>query len=570
MAAFEPLDFEHRLLRLRQLGNEGHYSEAMSLAEALYADATEALDATKMAESALVMGKLYPSMQEPAKAVYWADRARAAAADGLQPDLRLQAMAWVVQAWPLALQEQPARAIAAVNRALELMQANVPLEEQPSLLTSIGLTYEAMGMPIQALGVLRQAADLAAEFPNIAVRVRTRINYFNSIVAALDLLQPVDPQGAACLVAEALAQQPAFEADVVAAGSAHTRRSMCQALGPLLRRAGRLEEAQALLLELLASAAAPAQRATVDDHLELAALEQLLGRPEQARHWAMQAQAAAIQSATEPGAAAGPRLSGELLQASRLAEAQGDAMAALALYKRYHARVVSNEHAAYDARVADLTATVSAQAMSLRISELQQRNAGLSQTFQRLTDLALTDPLTGVGNRRQLEQDFNGLMASGRSLVLLMLDLDHFKQVNDRFSHGVGDAVLRQSAKLMAQVLRDRDRIGRFGGEEFTALLADTALPEAVVVAERLRCQVQDFNWQTMAAGLRLTLSGGVVAVEAGESFDHAVARADALLYLAKKAGRNRIHEGWPAQPAGPAQPAQPAHPAHPASGTLA
>lgn len=554
MATRPGTDLDQRLLAARQAGNEGDPATALRLAEALYTDAVLANDVTKMAESALVMAKIYPSLQDPEQAVTWADRAHAAASRGDLPNARLQAAAWVVRAWPLALQEQPAQAIAAVNRALELIQESVPLEEQPSLLTSIGLTYEAMGMPIQALGVLRQAADLAADFPNVAVRVRTRINFFNSAVAALDLLQPVDPAAAALLVDEALAHRPAFEADVQAAGLAHTRTSMCQALGPLLHRAGRLEESRALLRELFADPAAPEPRATVSDRLELAALELQLGRPEQAHHWALQAQAAA---AAAPAPTAGPRLSGELLQASRLAEARGNVVAALALFKQYHARVVSNEHAAYDARVADLTATVSAQAMSLRISELQQRNAGLSQTFQRLSDLALTDPLTGVGNRRQLEQDYGVLLASGRGLVLLMLDLDHFKQVNDRYSHGVGDAVLRQSATLMGQVLRDRDRIGRFGGEEFTALLSDTALPEALLVAERLRRRVQGFDWEAMAAGLRVTISGGVVTVKAGESFDQAVARADALLYEAKRAGRNRIQVDTPTQPAtSPAPPA--------------
>ena len=553
MATPHGTDLGQRLLAARQAGNEGDSTTALRLAEALYADAVLANDATKMAESALVMAKIYPSLRAHEQAVAWADRAHAAASGGDLPNPRLLATAWVVRAWPLALQEQPAQAIAAVNRALELMQENVPLEEQPSLLTSIGLTYDAMGMPIQALGVLRQAADLAADFPNLAVRVRTRINFFNSVVAALDLLQPVDPTAAAHLVDEALAHRPAFEADVQATGLAHTRMSMCQALGPLLHRAGRLEESCALLRELCADPAAPEQRATVSDRLELAAVERLLGRPEQAHHWALQAQAAADAAAAAapapaPATTAGPRLSGELLQASRLAEARGDVVAALALFKQHHARVVSNEHAAYDARVADLTATVSAQAMSLRISELQQRNAGLSQTFQRLTDLALTDPLTGVGNRRQLEQDYAVLLAAGHGLVLLMLDLDHFKQVNDRYSHGVGDAVLRQSAKLMGQVLRDRDRLGRFGGEEFTALLSGTALPEALLVAERLRRRVQAFDWEAMAAGLRVTISGGVVTVQAGESFEQAVARADALLYEAKRAGRNRMQADTPAQ----------------------
>jgi diguanylate cyclase (GGDEF)-like protein len=109
--------------------------------------------------------------------------------------------------------------------------------------------------------------------------------------------------------------------------------------------------------------------------------------------------------------------------------------------------------------------------MRLEISDLQARNAGLSSTFKHLSDMALTDALTGVFNRRGLEEGFNNLRDAGQPMMLAMLDLDHFKAVNDGHSHGVGDDVLRQVGQLITEALRDRDLLGRYGGEEFTATM---------------------------------------------------------------------------------------------------
>jgi two-component system, cell cycle response regulator len=267
-----------------------------------------------------------------------------------------------------------------------------------------------------------------------------------------------------------------------------------------------------------------------------------LGRVAQAQGDSAAAQACALRATTLSATGhKSLRHARDLLQASVLAELQGDLPGALALHKRYHARVVSNEHAAFDARVAELSATVAAQSMRLEISDLQARNAGLSSTFKQLTNLALTDALTGAANRRGLEEGFARFRDGGQAMVLAMLDLDHFKQINDKHSHGVGDQVLRQAGRLIADSLRDRDLLGRYGGEEFTALLVETTLSEAIRVADRLRQRVQDHAWQALANGLGLTLSVGIVQVRLGEAFEQAVARADALLYAAKAQGRNRV-----------------------------
>jgi diguanylate cyclase (GGDEF)-like protein len=300
-------------------------------------------------------------------------------------------------------------------------------------------------------------------------------------------------------------------------------------------RAGRLDEARALLSEVSELDERAPAMVRRDVMIDLGRVTQAQGDHAAARSCAQRA--TVLNQRNNKGL----RHARDLLQASFLAELRGDLPAALALHKRYHARVVRNEQAAFDSRVAELTATVAAQSMRLEISDLQARNAGLSSTFKRLHDMALTDALTGVFNRRGLEEGYARLLDAGHPMMLAMLDLDHFKAVNDQHSHGVGDAVLRQVGHLISEALRDRDLLGRYGGEEFTALLIETALPEALAVAERLRALVQDNSWQVLAPGLTLTLSIGLVAVRPGEPFERAVARADALLYQAKAQGRNRV-----------------------------
>jgi diguanylate cyclase len=122
-----------------------------------------------------------------------------------------------------------------------------------------------------------------------------------------------------------------------------------------------------------------------------------------------------------------------------------------------------------------------------------------------------------------------------------MCDIDHFKAVNDRFSHAVGDEVLRQLSRIFQESARASDIIVRFGGEEFLLVLPDTEVAGAVVLTERVRKRVAEHDWDAFAPGLRVTLSIGVAQL--GESGDagRLIAAADERLYAAKQAGRNRV-----------------------------
>nr|WP_269816069.1 diguanylate cyclase [Halomonas sp. G15] len=168
----------------------------------------------------------------------------------------------------------------------------------------------------------------------------------------------------------------------------------------------------------------------------------------------------------------------------------------------------------------------------------------------RLEKQALTDPLTGLGNRRYLEDQAAMEIArakrSGAPMALIAIDLDHFKRINDRHGHDVGDVVLQAFAGLARRVLRDGDVLCRMGGEEFAVLLPDTNREQALQVADRLRQAIETtparLDADTAEGALAYTASLGVTLVGAGEAtLKPAIKRADRGLYAAKEAGRNRV-----------------------------
>ncbi|WP_158508762.1 GGDEF domain-containing response regulator [Gemmatirosa kalamazoonensis] len=167
----------------------------------------------------------------------------------------------------------------------------------------------------------------------------------------------------------------------------------------------------------------------------------------------------------------------------------------------------------------------------------------------RLAQLATTDPLTALLNRRalteRLTREMERALRNDSSVALLLIDLDHFKRVNDTHGHLVGDAVLRDVAELLISGVRGSDFVGRFGGEEFLVVLPDTDDDGAAAFAERIRERVEahSFAGRDGAPPLHMTASIGVATFPAAliESVEDLFARADAALYRAKAEGRNRV-----------------------------
>ncbi len=167
------------------------------------------------------------------------------------------------------------------------------------------------------------------------------------------------------------------------------------------------------------------------------------------------------------------------------------------------------------------------------------------RTDREIMHLAMTDSLTGVPNRRALMDQAALVLAqrSGRPMSLLMIDVDHFKRINDTYGHPAGDEVLRQATALMAQRLRGGDVLGRYGGEEFCVIAPDTDTPGALILAEALREIIAITPLQTEAGEVTVTVSIGIAccSAEAGRELKRMLAEADAALYQAKQAGRNCV-----------------------------
>lgn len=190
--------------------------------------------------------------------------------------------------------------------------------------------------------------------------------------------------------------------------------------------------------------------------------------------------------------------------------------------------------------------------------EIAVQNEELAEANTRLEKKSITDQLTGAYNRRyimrQMEQELAIAIRHSLPLSILLIDIDHFKNVNDTHGHQVGDEVLREMVQVLSESIRTSDVMGRYGGEEFIVLAPHTGLQEALVLAERLRETVSKWPFETTYGFLKLTISLGVATFDGKtescdgktESFqssliDCLLAQSDAEMYRAKALGRNRV-----------------------------
>lgn len=214
---------------------------------------------------------------------------------------------------------------------------------------------------------------------------------------------------------------------------------------------------------------------------------------------------------------------------------------------------VENRHSLYElAKQAEIRAKalgqyvhqlVSSNAETVGLlSDLESKNAKLEELNNRLEQLAFTDGLTGLSNHRTFQEDFRLAFASakqnGNPLSLMILDVDHFKRLNDNMGHPAGDAVLVDLAKTLQTMVRETDLAARYGGEEFAVILPNTGLDGAIELGERIR---ESFE-KSHTGPARYTVSVGVaVMTPATEKANDLLQIADSSLYQAKKTGRNRV-----------------------------
>jgi diguanylate cyclase len=188
------------------------------------------------------------------------------------------------------------------------------------------------------------------------------------------------------------------------------------------------------------------------------------------------------------------------------------------------------------------------KALEDRLTQSKNEISNLQQSLEAIRAESLTDPLTGLGNRkyfdRMIGMALQSALASAEPLSLLLFDIDHFKSFNDSYGHLTGDQVLRLVGLSLKQTIKGQDITARYGGEEFAVVLPNTALRQALTVADHIRRAVMSKELKKKSTGEilgRVTISVGVSMLKPGDDPEALIDRADACLYAAKRNGRNRV-----------------------------
>lgn len=406
---------------------------------------------------------------------------------------------------------------------------------------SIGLSLVALGSCIERLGDPWQAQRLMEE-AHAAVKgvddAYTHCVILNNLCASsIGIYYLLRNTGAAEELRQVMegAERHAREALTWSAGFANNDfiASIIEGnLGETLVHCGQFDEAQRFLDSALARVAKSNNQArSWRIRYSLAELAIARGEHEQARD--------ALDTLTTEMAGSEQlntlmRVQDSLYRASR---ALGDEPRALRALEAYIALERTRVIAQLRGQSQLFVTRVEAESARRELLAERNRAAQLEVDAQR-------DALTGLFNRRYLETQGRALVeacaAEGRPLAVAIVDLDHFKEVNDTLGHLVGDRVLRYTAKLLSAGLRATDRILRYGGEEFVILLPDAPIANAREVCERLRAAVEAGDWQELGPGQRLTVSIGLAA-SPPYHVETLIAGADRALYQAKAEGRNRV-----------------------------
>lgn len=178
-------------------------------------------------------------------------------------------------------------------------------------------------------------------------------------------------------------------------------------------------------------------------------------------------------------------------------------------------------------------------------TELRESHEQIRLQAEQLKELSVRDALTQLHNRRYFDEQARHLFEQAvryrHPLAVMIGDIDHFKRINDTFSHAMGDTVLRQVAEILRSKVRAADIVARYGGEEFVIVFPQTSLEQAAAACESLRIQIQDYPWHELHPDLKVTMSMGLNANLDAGSMDAMLTAADGLLYVAKTSGRNRV-----------------------------
>ena len=500
------------------------------------------------------------------------------------------------------------RALAAFQEALAIAGARADGDAQARLLRSIGFTYDELGDFPQALDHHLRALEIEEAAGNVAGRAatlrtigvvysrsgdpETGLDYFGQSLALC--AQTHDEIGRAKTLnnigvnlndlgrhEESLGVLQNSLAVYQAEGLTLQQSGTLVNLGLTLEKLGRPADAEVSFHEALRLAEATGHMfGVVDAQLSLGRLAAAQGQTAKARERLESALAGAERHRLkQPACECHDALATLHEQCGRYREA-------LAHHRRFHAlereaMVQSSQRQlkAVQTRYQLAAAQREAEIHRLRHVELAEANAELEQLnnslrasdaqksmlLGELERQTYEDSLTGLGNRRLLDKrlgdEFDRAVRHGRPLTVALIDIDHFKRVNDRYSHAIGDVVLKELARLFASTIRHTDLVVRLGGEEFVMVLVETDAEAARHACEKLRIAVATHDWKRVHSGLALTVSIGYCADTTVASSERMLAVADRNLYVAKAKGRNCvIGDGRDAPPPAPSNipPSQP------------
>jgi diguanylate cyclase (GGDEF)-like protein len=519
-----PTEVQEPTAAVRACLARGAAAEAIALAGAALPGLPPAARGPVLAAQALA----YTSNGQVIEALRAANAARDLARE--HRDVRLEIEAVLAAARTLQVAEDHAAAVAQIEAAEALIDTLGDRTLHAQALRRLGVSCSILGQHERALGYLQQACEILDTQDDPAERLGARNSLLNARARRLETLAADDPQR----VAGNLELLPQWRqlADAERAHGLVQLEAMARGNHAICAwQCGRLEEALDELQQLLPRYRDFGMRPNVAiTYNHLGHIYLRLARHAEAR--------AAYQSAIEMDAGGSMReLRDAWLGLADALEALQDDRGALAALKKTRAL----EQQLNDAQAR----------RGIEQRELRLEIARLNDHWARL---AREDALTGLPNRRALDPwlaEALGAPPQRHPLSLLILDVDHFKAINDTFGHVVGDAVLRTLAELIRAGCRFDDLPARLGGEEFLVAFPNTPVVQATEAALRLRAAIAAYAWTRIAAGLAVTVSVGVSGSEefaGGVDADTLLRAADRNLYAAKRAGRNRVVSGFAPQ----------------------
>ncbi len=444
-------------------------------------------------------------------------------------------------------------ALTHVTAALDAARASGDLSLLSWALNRVGITYEALADRTEAEHFLLQALDIARGFDGQEEMFSALNNLCSAIYAKVRALR-----GSGAAVAEDLQRALLFGREALAlaeaSGNSHREAISHGNLANVYTALGDFAPAREHVARQTELARANGYRGVMQAGLvNRGALLRSEGALAEAIALYEEALAEA-ERADDPG--------GRLEAHTELYEcrkARGDLAQALAHHEALlplerdcmkrvaatQARLLINRLELEHARVETERAHLDAQVQRLRAMQLESEKRQLEQMASELGRHAFEDQLTGLANRRRVDHELPQQLAAARErgvpLSVAVIDLDHFKRVNDRYGHGIGDDVLRTIARILLDNIRSSDLLARLGGEEFIVLFSGTGIAVATEACERLRRAVETFDWGQVAPQLEQTISVGVCDAADSPDVRGLVERADAALYCAKRGGRNRV-----------------------------